>query len=62
MEQAKLEKWIEQAHAQGRKVRFWASPETGNYWKTAHHVGVDFINTDKLERLQQILLGLQSNP
>ena len=61
-EKVKLAKWIEKAHEQGRKVRFWATPETGNFWKTAYEANLDFINTDKLERLQQILTELQSKP
>ncbi|MBT5926099.1 MAG: hypothetical protein HOH33_05730 [Verrucomicrobia bacterium] len=61
-EKLKLKQWIDKAHEQGRKVRFWATPETGNYWKTAYEAGLDFINTDRLERLQQILIGLQSAP
>lgn len=61
-EKAKLTQWIEKAHEQGRKVRFWATPETGEFWKMAYEAKLDFINTDQLERLQQILAPLQAHP
>lgn len=61
-EKVKFKQWIEDVHEQGRKVRFWATPETGNFWKTAYEAKLDFINTDKLEKLQQILSQLQKNP
>lgn len=61
-EKAKLKQWIEEAHSQGRKVRFWATPETGNFWRTAYKANLDFINTDKLTKLQRILSEIQRNP
>ena len=61
-EKVKLNQWIEKAHVQGRKVRFWATPETVDFWKTAYEAKLDFINTDKLKRLQLVLSDLQTNP
>ena len=43
------------AHQKGRTVRFYATPETPEYWRTALEVGVDFINTDKLTELSSFL-------
>jgi hypothetical protein len=43
------------AHAKGRGVRLYASPETPEYWRVAKENGVDFINTDKLEALEAVL-------
>ena len=43
------------ACAQGRKVRFWATPETEAMWKELLAAEVDFINTDKLKELEKFL-------
>jgi len=59
-EATKLEGVIQKAHAQGRKIRFWNTPETGAYWRKAHSLGLDFINTDRLKRLQSVLLEIES--
>lgn len=52
----KLIEYINIAHLQGKKVRLWASPENEIVWKTLLDCGVDLINTDELERLQDFLL------
>lgn len=57
----KLERMILKAHAQGRKIRFWSTPETGAFWRKAHAMGMDFINTDRLKRLRSILLEIESS-
>lgn len=44
------------AHANGQKVRLWASPENEKVWETLQKAGVDLLNTDQLERLKQFLL------
>jgi len=44
----KLSDVIDQAHAEGKKVRFWAIPDNPNTWKAMLELGVDFVNTDKL--------------
>jgi len=54
--------WIKKAHAQGRLVRFWDTPETPLFWRTAHELGQDFINTDELDALRATLLPLQTIP
>lgn len=56
-ERAKLREFVTRAHKQGRKVRFWAAPETEAAWKELLAADVDFINTDKLKELQAFLLG-----
>ena len=55
-----LRRWIDQAHDQGRKVRFWATPETETFWRTAYQAGLDFLNTDQLLAMRQVLLSLPS--
>lgn len=56
----KLDALIKKAHAQGRKIRFWSTPETGAFWRKAYSLELDFINTDRLKRLQSVLLELES--
>lgn len=43
------------AHAEGKKVRLWAIPDMPNAWKTLMDLGIDFINTDKLEEFNQFM-------
>jgi len=55
-EKEKLQQLVQRAHDQGRKVRFWATAEKEAVWKELLAAGVDYINTDKLDELQQFLL------
>ena len=54
-DKAKLREIVDDIHAKGRKVRFYATPETRKYWDVALEVGIDLINTDDLERLNEFL-------
>jgi hypothetical protein len=54
-ERKKLRDLVAKAHKQGRKVRFWATPETEAAWKELLAADVDFINTDKLKELEKFL-------
>lgn len=54
-ERKKLRDFVMKAHKQGRKVRFWATPETEALWKELLTADVDFINTDKLKDLETFL-------
>ncbi len=54
-EKAKLKMIVDDIHSKGRKVRFYATPETEKYWTLALEVGIDHINTDDLERLNEFL-------
>lgn len=38
----------QRAHAEGKKVRLWASPENELVWQTLLECGLDLINTDHL--------------
>lgn len=51
-EREKLSKWVQAAHAEGRRLRFWATPEKKHahreaLWKELLAAGVDYISTDK---------------
>ena len=53
-----LKKWktiVDDIHAKGRKVRFYSVPDNKMYWQKALEVGVDQINTDKLDKLNAYL-------
>ena len=52
----KLDSIVDKAHASGRRVRFWATPESPVVWDALLQAGVDHINTDQLQNLQSHLL------
>src|SRR5260221_81739 len=43
-ERKKLREFVAKAHKQGRKVRFWATPEKPAVWKELLAADVDFLN------------------
>lgn len=53
----KLKKIVAQAHTQGRRVRFWNTPDTPEAWRVLFDAGVDLINTDHLAELEVFLLA-----
>ena len=42
-------------HVKGRKIRFWGNPDVEAFWKLGVDVGLDLINTDRLEELHEFL-------
>lgn len=54
-ERKRLRDLVARAHKQGRKVRFWATPEKPEVWKELLAADVDFLNTDKLKELEKFL-------
>lgn len=52
----KLTSILSRAHEQGRKVRFWATPDFEGAWRLQREAGVDLINTDRLPELRRVLL------
>ncbi len=61
-ERARLRGFVGKAHAHGRLVRFWATPEKPAVWKELRAAGVDLINTDKLAELRRFLLDSDPAP
>jgi hypothetical protein len=55
-ERARLRGYVRQAHAQGRRLRLWASPDKPSVWRELDEAGVDLINTDDLPGLRSFLL------
>jgi len=46
---------VENAHAKGRVLRLFATPDREEVWKASLEAGVDFIHTDHLEALSAFL-------
>jgi hypothetical protein len=51
----RLQSLVTRAHRQGRRIRFWAAPDTENGWAMLLDAGVDLINTDRLPELAGFL-------
>jgi len=47
-EKKKLDDMLKKVHDEGKKLRFWASPDNENVWKVLQAAGADLINTDRL--------------
>lgn len=58
-EKERLTTYVTAAHQYGKKVRLWGSPENELVWAELLACGVDLINTDKLEELQNFLMAQQ---
>ena len=56
-EKIRLQTIVSKAHAQGRQVRFWGSPDHLVFWQAMRANGVDLINTDDLDGAQKFLLS-----
>lgn len=50
-DRAMLKAFVERAHAQGRKVRLWNTPDRPDAWRVLQEAGVDIIGTDDLAGL-----------
>ena len=56
-DRVKLQRSVAEAHAQGRRIRFWNTPDRPEVWRVLFDAGVDLINTDNLAGLQAFLLA-----
>jgi len=54
-DEAKLKAVIEKCHAMHKKMRLWDAPDNPTAWQQLIKLGVDYINTDKIEELKQYL-------
>ena len=65
-ERQKLHEIVATAHANGQRVRFWATPEVPvareAVWQELVAAKVDYINTDNLAELQSFLLANDPQP
>jgi hypothetical protein len=56
-DRARLREVCATAHAQGRKVRFWDTPDRPDMWRELRDGGVDILNADDLPVLGAFLAG-----
>ena len=54
-DRARLQADISRAHTAGKKVRLWAIPDLPAAWDLMKQLGVDYINTDKIDQLAEFL-------
>ncbi len=54
-EREKLHDMVHRAHAKGRRIRFWDTPENHLLWQELKTAGVDLIGTDDLAKLSAFL-------
>jgi endonuclease/exonuclease/phosphatase family metal-dependent hydrolase/glycerophosphoryl diester phosphodiesterase len=55
-ERRRLSELCARAHAEGKQVRLWATPEKEAVWQALRECGVDYLNTDEQARLRAFLL------
>jgi len=48
---------VKKVHAMGKLFRLWASPDNSESWKQQQQLGVDIINTDKVEECRDYFLN-----
>ncbi len=60
-ELSKLRQLADKVHKEGRKLRFWATPEDPLVWTRLREAGVDFISTDQLTLVRDFLLKAAGN-
>lgn len=56
-ESEKLRQILAETHAQGRKFRFWGTPDRAEFWAVLSKAGVDLLNADDLAGLRRFLVG-----
>jgi hypothetical protein len=54
-EQQKLKELASKVHAEGKKLRLWASPDNPNAWKVFRELGIDLINTDTPKKFAEFM-------
>lgn len=57
-DRAKITSVIENVHAKGKKIRFWAIPDFANAWMVLMKLGVDVINTDQVTTAHTFIQNL----
>lgn len=55
-QRGKLKSLASRVHAEGKKLRLWASPDNPNAWKIFQELGVDLINTDRPKKFREFML------
>ncbi|MCP4442454.1 MAG: hypothetical protein GY810_26400 [Aureispira sp.] len=53
----KLKGIVQRAHADNRRVRFWAMPNNEKVWQTFLDAGVDWMNVDDIKKFKKFWLA-----
>lgn len=61
-QRTRLKALVEQTHRQGRKLRFWGTPDTPAVWQELWSAGVDLLGTDDLPGLSRFLRSRNGPP
>lgn len=51
----KIASAVQKAHDLNKKIRFWAAPDNINSWNTFISMGIDYLNTDRIDALAGFL-------
>lgn len=54
-EELRIRTVIGKVHGMNKPFRFWATPDNSNTWETMMKLGVDYLNTDKIDALADYL-------
>jgi glycerophosphoryl diester phosphodiesterase len=52
---AEAEALVDLLHSEGRKVRFWGTPDREDLWESLVALGIDYVGTDDVPRLDRLL-------
>lgn len=52
----RIQELANKVHAQNKLLRLWAIPDTAAHWKQLYELGVDIINTDKVEECRRFFM------
>ena len=53
---SRIEQLVKKVHDMGKLLRLWASPDDPGSWKLQQQLGIDIINTDKVEECRNYFL------
>ena len=54
-EKVRLQEVIDSVHSLHKKIRFWNAPDNETAWTTFIKMGIDYINTDRINDLSEYL-------
>ena len=54
-ERTRLTQIVDSVHSISKKIRFWNCPDNEKAWSTYIKIGIDYLNTDHISSLPDIL-------
>lgn len=55
---SRLKELVRKVHGMGKLLRLWANPDDAASWKRLYQLGIDIINTDKIEECRNFFIEL----